>query len=132
MNKQELDAIRAIYEAASPGSWEATDVNNRYYVFLAIGERYVDFRGSSGQRKRDDMHNAVFCAVAHEKIPALLDALEAAEGRAAQAEAERDALADQLAGNTFRCPDDQKPETCGGHGNCATCWRAWAREQVNK
>lgn len=160
MTRQELDAIRARCEAATPGPWNVKE--ERFFTSNVIVASENDVcLGPSGP-------DAEFIAASRTDIPALLDALGAAykeverledepphkrgelrcvvsdlsqqvreaEARAEQAEAERDALAKELAQGP--CPNaiDGCPRAfCqdpGGATYSLECWKDWAALQARR
>ncbi|MDR0477675.1 MAG: hypothetical protein LBH14_07055 [Desulfobulbaceae bacterium] len=124
MTKQDIDALRALCAAATPGPWRAHSGID-YTVVMAPDDDTTDtafVRVYSHETEEDaeKAHgNAEFIAAARYNLPRLLAALEAAE-------AQMKWLASHLAGNTFKCPDDQRNETCLEQEGCEACWLAAA------
>lgn len=86
----DLDALEALAEAATPGSWSCVATHDGLYVIQARG----------GGTEAD----AAFIAAARTAVPALIKAFEAAVARAEAAEAEVERLRDlveNLAKATF-------------------------------
>lgn len=83
MNADEVDAIRARAEAATPGPWRWRD-DGYDSVVLDRSDDYVGGCPDCGVRAGFDESDAEFIAAARTDIPALLDALDEARAEAAR------------------------------------------------
>ncbi len=86
MTQQELDALKALANAATPGPWRVAEYN----TVAADGRRILKCRDQyDGVRLAvhdNAKADAAFIAASREAVPALLDALAAANARAEAAE----------------------------------------------
>ena len=92
MTGEERSRLRALCEAATPGPWwtyEPASGGVGVCSGASTDPRRLLMRSTAGAQRPDD--DAAFAAAARTALPALLDALDAAEARATTAERERDA-----------------------------------------
>ena len=92
LTEEQLAAIKARAEAATPGAWGIEHVERRIWA----GNERVCFL--FGQDRRQNENNGVFIAHAREDVPALLAEIERLRAR------EDWLIAHLLEENIFRCP----------------------------
>ena len=71
-----LEELRFAYETATPGEWTAPGFNSQGGAVACLLDNPDGLRLVSGNFKRPD---ATFIALAHNNMPALLEAVEALE-----------------------------------------------------
>ena len=80
MTQQELDALKALADAATPGPWEHSRAYNSSYVqFYSETEKRLLLVANVAETSwlnSDDQANAAFIAAAREAVPALLAEVE--------------------------------------------------------
>jgi len=133
MTAQELNAIRARCDAATPGPWITCSCDDDSFWGATV---YVEQEGHDDEYiahfSKDQIADAEFIARARADVPALLAALE-------QAQAERDALAAVFKSHPcvrgLDCPHTEKTGQrrpfdiiCGNEKipDSRQCWIEWA------
>jgi len=169
MDREERDGLRALCDKATPGPWyfyqgtdyrECLDKPLHWWIVRSSADGCSRFQLQTlGHDANDEYANRRwpeilgFVVAARNDMPALLDALDAAEARAEKAEAalarER-RVSEELAFQIANCPLDAGcdvpdkcaclKDTCEAHEEPpdrrrqieSGCWRAWAESEADK
>lgn len=146
MTEEQLAAIKARAEAATPGPWGIEHVERRIWA----GSERVCFL--FGQDRRQNENNGVFIAHASEDIPALLAEVERLRAEVARLKDEVASLEQELkfsdeteyelikklfdlkiCHKEWICEEDGSSElSFEGENGCLFCWRQWAIKKARK
>ena len=121
MTADERAALRALAEAATPGPWERGD----WHIWSKADGVSREVCGMGGWEHRDD---GAFIAAARAAVPALLDALDAAEAERDEARAVASELIDKLSVAHVRANEAARLSS-DANGRAEDARRRWAAHQ---